>query len=192
MEKMSTQFKVYYAGFSLNLLCRTFTYKCPSHLCQMSWHNADQAYQHQINLTVFHGMQSFWNLTLGVTFPCWPFSQPFNRAALFHFPNVIKPNGSNSDSELSHFIGVLPCSKQFIHRFTAPLGYSLWCAGLWVYWDKSWWTSGPSKHPFLLALYMYLSFPVGMRACCMPVTGNHSWVPTFTLTTRIRRSTLQL
>ena len=75
-----------------------------------------------------------------------------NCVTFLDFPNVIGPNGSNSDGETSHFAEVVWRSKQFIHRSTAAtVGY----------WDKSWWTDGPSKNMFLgrLTVKTYLCLP---------------------------------
>ena len=33
--------------------------------------------------------------------------------ALLDFPNVIGPNGSNHDSEMSHFVGVVPLYRMY-------------------------------------------------------------------------------
>ena len=42
----------------------------------------------------------------------------FNCVALLDFPNVIGPNESNSDSEMTHFMGVVTL-KTIYPRFTA-------------------------------------------------------------------------
>lgn len=39
--------------------------------------------------------------------------QSFNCVALLHFPNVIRPNGSNSDSEMDNFAWVLTLPKMY-------------------------------------------------------------------------------
>lgn len=42
----------------------------------------------------------------------------FNRVALLNFTNVIGPNGTNSDTKTSHFVGSR-WSEKCIHHFTA-------------------------------------------------------------------------
>ena len=112
----------------LNLHCRTFTYERTSVTFKPNEFTQCWLSQSQ-RATVFHSIQSHvqHSHTGCLTVNCVTF---------LDFPNVIGPNGSNSDGETSHFAEVVWRSKQFIHRSTAAtVGY----------WDKSWWTDGPSK-----------------------------------------------
>ena len=129
----------------LNLQCRTFTYERtsvtfkPNEFTQC-WLSRSQ------RATVFHSIQS--HVECNIPTGCLT----VNCVTFLDFPNVIGPNGSNSDGETSHFAEVVWRSKQFIHRSTAAtVGY----------WDKSWWTDGPSKNMFLgrLTVKTYLCLP---------------------------------
>lgn len=100
----------------------------------------------------------------------WPLIvRPFKT-----FHNVIRPNGSNSESFHGGCVMVKTIYLSFYSLNSNLQPVVCWRFGI------------PRQilveYPFLSPLSVCLSFGVRMRVCCIPVSGNHSRVSPFTLT----------